>query len=139
MSKEIQGVLPVVHTPFVAGGEIDYQALRREVDWAFSVGADGVVAAMVSEVLRLTTDERVRLADHLVELTAGRGVVITSVGAESTKQACEYAQRAQASGCDAVMAIPPISTSLSEAQTLAYFCELAETVDLPLIVQDASS
>ena len=139
MSKQIQGVLPVVHMPFFAGCEIDYQTLRREVDWVFDVGADGVVAAMVSEILRLTSDERLQLADQLVEITAGRGVVITSVGAESTNEACRYAKRAQASGCDAVMAIPPLSSALSETQTYSYFCEIAQSVDLPLIVQDASS
>src|SRR6056297_2278924 len=131
MSKEIQGVLPVVHTPFLEGGEIDHQSLHREVDWAFEAGADGVVAAMASEVLRLTSEERVKLADSLVEMTGGRGAVITSVGAESTRQAREFAKLAQTSGCDAVMAIPPISTSLTETQTLGYFCEIADAVDLP--------
>ena len=139
MTQEIAGVLPVVHTPFIDGSEIDREILAREVDWAFNVGADGVVAAMVSEVLRLTHDERIGLADDLIEMAAGRGAVITSVGAESTRQAQEFARRAQASGCHAVMAIPPISASLPDDQLMGYFCDIADAVDLPLIVQDASS
>ncbi|MCA9125934.1 MAG: dihydrodipicolinate synthase family protein [Planctomycetales bacterium] len=138
-TPNLAGVLPVVHTPFESGGEINWLILRREVDWAFSVGADGVVAAMVSEVLRLTIDERMQLAERLLEATDGRGPVVTSVGAEYTRQAIELTQHAQRSGCGAVMAIPPVGARLSEAQTLSYFCEIAESTDLPLIVQDASS
>lgn len=139
MPHEVAGVLPVIHTPMIDGDEIDHESLRKEVDWAFEVGADGVVAAMVSEILRLTHDERVRLADELVELTADRGAVIFSVGSESIAQSRQLARRAQQSGCHAVMAIPPISTSLPEDQLWRYFCEIAECVDVPLIVQDASS
>ena len=139
MPHEVAGVLPVIHTPMIDGDEIDHESLRKEVDWAFEVGADGVVAAMVSEILRLTHDERVLLADELVELTADRGAVIFSVGSESIAQSRQLARRAQQSGCHAVMAIPPISTSLPEDQLWRYFCEIAECVDLPLIVQDASS
>ncbi len=139
MPHEVAGVLPVIHTPMIDGDEIDHESLRKEVDWAFEVGADGVVAAMVSEILRLTHDERVRLADELVELTAGRGAVIFSVGSESIAQSRQLARRAQQSGCHAVMAIPPISASLPEDQLGRYFCEIAECVDVPLIVQDASS
>ncbi len=139
MPNEVAGVLPVIHTPMIDGDEIDHESLRKEVDWAFEVGADGVVAAMVSEILRLTPDERVRLADELVELTAERGAVIFSVGSESIAQSRQLARRAQQSGCHAVMAIPPISASLPEDQLWRYFCEIAECVDVPLIVQDASS
>jgi 4-hydroxy-tetrahydrodipicolinate synthase len=37
------------------------------------------------------------------------------------------------------MAIAPISAPLPEDQLWKYFCEIAECVDVPLIVQDASS
>ena len=66
MSLEVRGVLPVIHTPFLDGGEIDVESLRREVDWAYHTGADGVVAAIVSEVLRLTNDVRAQFTDELV-------------------------------------------------------------------------
>ena len=138
-TRQVSGILPVIHTPFVDGNQIDRESLRREIDWAFEVGCHGVVAAMVSEILRLTYDERMRLADDLVQLSADRGVVVASVGAESIQQAQIFARSAQRSGCHAVMAIPPISTSIPEDQLWRYFCEIAECVDVPLIVQDASS
>lgn len=139
MTASIQGILPVLHTPFDANDQIDAESLQREIDWAFWLGSDGVCAAMVSEVLRLTSTERGQLNRLIVEMTAGRGAVVASVGAESTRQAVCYAQEAVETGCDAVMAIPPISTALPLPALQDYFCTLADAVPVPLIVQDASS
>jgi 4-hydroxy-tetrahydrodipicolinate synthase len=41
-------------------------------------------------------------------------------------------------GCDAVMAVPPVTTRLPEAALVDYFRALAEGVNLTLIVQDSS-
>lgn len=138
MSHPIAGVLPIAHTPFLDNDDIDYASLKRQIDWAYSVGANGYCTGMVSEVLRLTAAERVELTHRLVEFNAGRGVVVASVGAESTRQALAYAREAERAGCDAMMAIPPISTALPASEVRDYYVALAESVRLPLIVQDAS-
>ncbi len=138
MSKTLSGVLPIVHTPFLADDTVDMASLRRQIDWASVTGAHGLAVGMVSELLRLTHRERLELTTAIVQYNAGRGVVVAGVGAESTKQAVEYARAAAAAGCDAMMAIPPVSTALPADQLLKYFTTLAEAVELPLIVQDAS-
>jgi 4-hydroxy-tetrahydrodipicolinate synthase len=75
----------------------------------------------------------------LAEFNRERKVVVAGVGAESTAQAVEYARAAQQAGCHAIMAIPPTSTALPAQQVLGYFRALADSVDIPLVVQDASS
>jgi 4-hydroxy-tetrahydrodipicolinate synthase len=60
------------------------------------------------------------------------------VGAESARQALDNALAAQHAGCDAIMATPPITSRVNEAGLIAYFRTLADGVNLPLIVQDAS-
>ncbi|EAQ80649.1 dihydrodipicolinate synthase family protein [Blastopirellula marina] len=139
MTSSIQGVLPVLHTPLCDDESIDVDILQQEIDWIYAVGADGVCSAMVSEVLRLSPTERCELAEMMVSMTAGRGTVIASVGAETTRQAIQYGEHAKRCGCSAIMAIPPISVALPEAAMWDYFSQLARRVDLPLIVQDASS
>lgn len=138
MPKPLHGVLPIVQTPFLNSGEIDAATLQREVDWAFTQGIHGLGTGMVSELLKLTALERQRLAEKLVEFASDRGPVFMGVGAESTRQALEHAHAAQRAGCDAVMATPPITSRANEAGLIDYFRGLAEGVDLPLIVQDAS-
>jgi 4-hydroxy-tetrahydrodipicolinate synthase len=132
-------VLPIAHTPFTDADEIDAAALRREVDWVFAQGADGLGTGMVSETLKLTADERLRLAEMLVEFAAGRGPVFAAVGAESTKQAILFANAAERAGCDAVMAVPPLTVRLAEPQLVDHFRALADGVSIPVIVQDASA
>src|SRR5213082_2577268 len=127
-SSPLQGVLPVFQTPYLDDESIDRDTLAREIDWLYDCGADGIVMAMVSEVLRLSTEERRTLAELACRCglqrggnggdarsAGGRGrAVVISVGAESTVQAEAYARHAQTSGATAVMAIPPVSIAVGE-------------------------
>ncbi len=138
MPKTLHGVLPIVQTPFDEADRIDGPVLKAEIDWAFRTGADGIGTGMVSEILRLTVDERRELTEKLVEYAAGRGSVFAAVGSESGKQALAYAKIAESAGCDAVMAAPPLTTRLSVQAHIDYYRELADGVALPIVVQDAS-
>jgi 4-hydroxy-tetrahydrodipicolinate synthase len=138
MPRPLHGVLPIAHTPFTDDDAIDIASLRREVDWAFAQGADGIGTGMVSEVLRLTADERDLLTRELVAAASGRGPVFASVAAESTRQALAHAESAAHAGCDAIMAVPPLLARVGPAALVAHFRALADAVGVPLIVQDAS-
>lgn len=136
---QLHGVLPVLHTPFTDDGSIDNAILQREIDWAFETGADGVVVAMVSEVLRLGYHGRRELAGLVCQGVRGRGFTVISVGAESTDEAVEFAKHAEGLGASAVMAIPPVATSLSSSATREYFAAIVSGIAIPLVVQDASN
>lgn len=138
-TTNLHGVLPVLHTPFTERYAIDVPALEREIDWAFRTGADGVVCAMVSETLRLGYHGRKELAARVCQAARGRGFIVVSVGAESIAEACDFSQHAESLGASAVMAIPPVATSLGSAATTGYFASIARSVSIPLVVQDASN
>lgn len=138
MPRQLAGVLAIAHTPFTDSDEIDGAAFKRAVDWAFAVGADGLGTGMVSETFKLTHDERLRLTELLVESAAGRGPTFAAVGAESTKQALAFARAAERAGCDAVMAVPPLTAKLSVDHMTDHFRTLADGIGIPVIVQDAS-
>lgn len=137
-SVSLRGVLPVFQTPYDTDEQIDFETLDREIDWLFSEGSDGIVLAMVSEVLRLSSQERDELATRACAAAKGRGTCIISVGAESTKVAIQHARHAQSVGADAVMAIPPIAVALSEKELFLYYSRLIQAIEIPVIVQDAS-
>lgn len=137
---EITGVLPVVSTPFGEDWSIDRTSLHHEIDWLLDHGAHGVTIGMVSEILRLTIDERRTLGEEVVRAVDGRGLVVTSVSAESTDQAVSLARHSVAVGADALMANPPLTVSgLPADQLLSHYTALAEASgDVAVIVQDAS-
>ena len=90
--RKLQGVLPVFQTPYRDDESIDADTLAKEIAWLYDCGADGVVMAMVSEVLRLSGDERRELAVLACRFGLERGAVVISVGAESARTAEEYAR-----------------------------------------------
>jgi len=137
-TNPIAGVLPVFQTPYLEDESIDYDTLAREIDWLYEHGADGIVMAMVSEVLRLSSEERDEMARQVCRFNQDRGTVIISVGAESTHTAERYARHAEAAGAHALMAIPPVSVAADEAELADYYRRIFRSVDLPVIVQDAS-
>ena len=139
MTQPLHGVLPVLHTPFTEDGKIDVPTLQAEVDWAIETDSNGVVMAMVSELLRLGYHGRLELAEHVCEVVAGRVPTVISVGGESIPEAIGFARHAEEQGASAVMAIPPVATALGSQATVDYFSSIAEAVSVPLIVQDASS
>ena len=94
---------------------------------------------MVSEILRLEHDERKRLTELVCDACEEKGPVVVAVGAESTKVAVWLACHAESVGAAAVMAIPPLSVVLPETALIEYFAAIADAVDIPLVVQDASS
>jgi 4-hydroxy-tetrahydrodipicolinate synthase len=136
--RELCGVLPVFQTPYHPDETIDYDTLEREIAWLHDCGAHGIVMAMVSETLRLASEERGQLAEAACQFGRARGVVIISVGAESSKVAERFARHAEAVGADAVMAIPPVSVGIGEGELVAYYRRIIESVSIPVIVQDAS-
>jgi len=79
MSKNIQGIIPVMITPFTETGAIDHEGLGRLIEWYLAHGADTLFAVcQSSEMQRLTLDERVALARSTVEKTRGRVPVVAS-------------------------------------------------------------
>jgi dihydrodipicolinate synthase/N-acetylneuraminate lyase len=137
--KTLHGVLPIIQTPFDDSGEIDWGVLKIEVDWAFQQGIDGFGTGMVSEVRTLNPQERSQFARRLVEYANDRGPVFMSVTADTQGDSLRLALDAGASGCSAIMAAPPLKEQLDIDGLYQYFATLGHSVDVPLIVQDASS
>lgn len=135
---ELRAVLPVFQTPWHEDESIDFETLEGEISWLYDCGAAGIVMAMVSETLRMDSDEREALAAAACRFGRDRGAVIISVGAESSKTAERYARHAESVGADAVMAIPPVSIGLGEPELLRYYTRILHAIQIPVIVQDAS-
>ena len=129
---QLSGVLPVFQTPWLEDETLDVETLEREIAWLYDCGANGIVMAMVSETLRLDSEEREQLATAACRFGKERGVVVISVGAESSKVAERYARHAESVGADAVMAIPPVSIGIGESELLAYYTRIIPSLAITL-------
>lgn len=77
--KTINGIVPVMLTPFTADEQIDYPALAKLIDWYLEKGVDALFAVcQSSEMQFLSLQERVELARFVVQRVDGRIPVIAS-------------------------------------------------------------
>ena len=130
------GALMILHTPFTARGEVDWDDLVREALFVDRAGAAGVVWPQgSSSVAMLTKDERLRGMTLLAETMRGRrAALVLGVQGRDTAEMLEYATRGDTLGPTAVIAMPPSSgTSLDDYRS--YFRALAGVARRPVIMQ----
>jgi 4-hydroxy-tetrahydrodipicolinate synthase len=76
---KIEGIIPVMITPFTANGQIDYPGVAGLVEWYIDHGSDALFAVcQSSEMQFLSLQERVELAAFVKQAARGRVPVIAS-------------------------------------------------------------
>src|ERR1044071_4598679 len=94
-------------TPF-KNGTLDEKAFRQLVDWQIAEGTNGLVpVGTTGESPTLSHDEHKRVVEWCTEQARRRVPVIAGAGSNSTKEAIELAQHAEAAGADAVLVVTP--------------------------------
>lgn len=105
MHMKIQGIIPVMLTPFDECGNIDWDSQKRLIEWYLKQGCQSLFAVcQSSEMLQLDLSEREQLARFTVEVVDGRVPVIASghVGETLAEQITELTQMAS-TGIDCVV------------------------------------
>lgn len=132
----IEGVIPILVTPFMADGSIDEESLERLIDFNVEAGVHALGVALGSEVFKFTEAERLQVIRAVVGSVAGRVPVIINTGATGTDLAQHYARMAVDAGADALMIMPPTFFPVGAEEIVHYYRAIAEAVSVPLILQD---
>lgn len=106
-SQSIEGIVPVMLTPFDQDGAIDYAGLERLIEWYLAHGSDALFAvAQSSEMQFLSLAERAALGRFVVERVAGRVPVVVSghISDDPDAQA-EELNAAAATGADGIVLV----------------------------------
>ena len=78
-TTRIEGIIPVMITPYLESGEIDYAGLERLIEWYIAKGSDALFAVcQSSEMQFLSIKERSELGKFVVKQAAGRVPVVVS-------------------------------------------------------------
>ena len=117
--------------PFDEAGQILYEDLRAEVEYAVRGGVHGVGIAYGSEIDKLDDHERDEVLSAVVDQAEGRIKVVMNTGAPSTVQAVHYTRVAKVLGADAVMIAAPVVPGIATSLVHQHFLEIAESSDLP--------
>jgi dihydrodipicolinate synthase/N-acetylneuraminate lyase len=134
---QIDGIVPVVPTPFDAEEAIDWAALRGLLDFAAATDVNAVcLPAYASEFYKLTEAERRETIAVAVEHVGGKVPVIAQANYPSTLQVARSAREAQQDGASAVCCTVPRVFSIDEGAFLKHFDRILQAIDIPLIIQD---
>lgn len=106
-TKAIEGIIPVMITPFLDSGEIDYGGLERLVEWYIAKGSDALFAVcQSSEMQHLSLAERSALGAFVVRQAAGRvPVVVSGHISDDPHSQLEELLAACATGADGVVLV----------------------------------
>ena len=134
MAKEIKGIVVPVVTPFNEDESLNESALRRIVDYLVDSGVHGLFpCGSQGEFFALTTDEKKRVMDVVIQQTAGRIPVMPNTGAVTTRESIDLTRYAQAAGADAVSVITPYFIKPSDEELREHFVRIAASVSIPVL------
>jgi 4-hydroxy-tetrahydrodipicolinate synthase len=107
MFTPIDGIMPVMLTPFTDDNAIDWAGLERLVEWYLANGADALFAvAQSSEMQFLSLAERAALGKAVVDQVAGRvPVVVSGHVSDDLNAQVEELLVAASTGADAVILV----------------------------------
>ena len=127
------GVFPALVTPFDRDEGVDESAFRGLIRHVID-HVDGLVpCGTTGEFPYLSVEEQKRLVEIAVEESQGKPV-IAGTGAPSTRQAIELARNAKEAGASACLVVTPYFLHPSDKGIYQHFYELAQAVDIPIIL-----
>ena len=135
-AKPLEGVVPILITPFDQQGRIDVDSLQQLIDFNIAAGVNGLGVALGSEIFKFNEAERDLIARTVVGHVNGRVAVVINTGASGTDLAVQYSVAAEKAGADALMVIPPHFMPASAAEIADYYRTIDAAVGVPLILQD---
>jgi len=134
-----QGTLVALVTPFT-GGQVDYAAIERLVDWHVDQGTDALVpVGTTGESPTVNVAEHEKIIETIVKRADGRIPVVAGTGGNATAEAVELTTFAKAVGADASLQVCPYYNKPTQEGLYQHFATIAETCDLPLILYNIPS
>ena len=131
----IRGSIVALVTPMLADDSVDYDALRKLIDWHIDQGTDCIgVVGTTGESPTVSVEEHCEIIRVSVTQAAGRVPIMAGCGANSTKEAIELAQFAKTVGADCQLQVVPYYNKPTQEGQYLHFKAIAEAVDLPVVL-----
>jgi len=131
----IVGSIVALVTPMRQDGSIDYDALRRLIDWHVAEGTACVgVVGTTGESPTVSVEEHCEVIRVSVEHAKGRIPVMAGAGGNSTAEAIELSRYALKVGADCTLSVVPYYNKPSQEGIYQHFRSIAEAVDIPMVL-----
>jgi len=135
-SPDIHGIIGYTITPFSADGKrIDLDALGRSIDRLIDAGVHAIAPlGSTGEGAYLSDAEWDEVSAYSLAKIARRVPTVVSVSDLTTAKAVRRARYAEANGADVVMVLPASYWKLSEAEILAHYAAIGDSIGVPIML-----
>src|SRR5471032_157619 len=135
-TPNIHGIIGYTITPFSANGEqVDLAALGRSIDRLIDSGVHAIAPlGSTGEGAYLSDAEWDQVSAYSLAKIARRVPTIVSVSDLTTAKAVRRARFAETHGADVVMVLPASYWKLSEAEILAHYRAIGDSVGVPIML-----
>ena len=131
----IVGSIVALVTPMHEDGSVDYDALRKLIDWHIAEGTDCIgVVGTTGESPTVSVQEHCEIIRVSVEHARGRVPIMAGAGANATSEAIELTRFAKQVGADCSLQVVPYYNKPSQEGIYRHFRAVAEAVDLPVVL-----
>lgn len=122
-------------TPFKKDGSIDYDALRRLIEYQIKNGTDYfVVLGTTAETPTLTKQERAELVDFVTSQINGRVPIVLGMGGNCTKTLVDEISSTDLSQVEAILSVTPYYNKPSQEGLYHHYAEVAHNSSVPVIL-----
>lgn len=122
-------------TPFKKDGSIDYDALRRLIEYQIKNGTDYfVVLGTTAETPTLTKQERAELVSFVSVQINGRVPIVLGMGGNCTKVLVDELSSTDLSQVDAILSVTPYYNKPSQEGLYRHYAEVARNSSVPVIL-----
>ena len=136
----LQGSLVALVTPLNEDGSVDYDSLKKLIDWHIDEGTNGIVSVgTTGESATLNIKEHLDVIDFTIKHVGKRIPVIAGTGANATNEAIELSQEAKLKGADYVLLVTPYYNKPNQNGLIKHYEEIASKVDIPQILYNVPS
>ena len=134
--NNLRGVWGAIPYPFTPEDELDEYGLRRNIRYCIDNRLlDGIYCGhFMSEFWSLTTGERKRAAEIVVDECRGSIPTMVHTGHTSVKESVELSHHAERIGADYLAIGNPYFMAYSEKQIYAYFSAISERTSLGILI-----
>ncbi len=134
----IQGIAPIVFTPFDEHGDIDSQGLRNIVRFELDGGVHALgINGFASEAYKLTDAERHQNVEIVASEVANQVPLIIGIAPGSTEAGIRQIQEFAPYNPAAFMTLPPATMDNGIQSFIDHYVALGNASDVPIIVQQS--
>ena len=135
-----KGSFVAMITPFTESGKVDEKGINELVEFHIKNGTNGIVpCGTTGESPTLSHEEHKRVVEITIKAVSGRIPVIAGTGSNSTREALDLTSHAKEAGADGALIVVPYYNKPTQKGLYLHYKEIADNVDIPIIVYNVPS